>query len=638
MQPFDFTRFFGLLNDEQRRAVTCSTPYQLVVAGAGSGKTRVLTSRAAWLCAQGVAPEQVLLLTFTNKAARQMRERLCEIHPGIRGICAGTFHAVAHRLIQQAAELLGYRPGYTILGMQDALDICEAARAAVVGDDKQFPKAEWLQSVFSHALNVDCALTDFVRARFPKFASQLSVIDQVCTEYLKRKLAQNAMDYDDLLVNLRLLLEDDASFREALSARFSHVLIDEYQDTNRLQVSLLRLLHPQHLMAVGDDCQSIYAFRGADSRNFLHFNEDFPGAALFKLETCYRCSPQIVALANASISQNREQFHKVLHSELPEGPKPAVIHLKSAFEQAKFVVQKLLELQAMGLPWSEQAVLFRAHYQSLELQLELQRHGIPFEIRGGVRFFDQAHIRDVLSHLRILQNPMDRMSWLRVLRLRPGIGMRGAEAIFDALSLGGDPWGALRAAELKLKRAVRGWQQTQEFLLKIAKLEHSPSAMIEALLESGYRDYLQRSYEDAADRLDEIYQLGDFAETCTSRQQFLDELSLLEGASLAEASGEQPLCLTTVHQAKGLEWSAVFVLSVAQGQFPMYRSCAQPELLEEERRLFYVALTRAKRWLYLCAPRWGNDRGGPLAESLFLSELGSDLGRLVTFEWPDEKA
>ncbi len=635
MQPADFHQIFLNLNEEQKRAVTGTAPYQLVVAGAGSGKTRVLTARAAWLCAQGVSPDRILLLTFTNKAARQMRDRLVAMGAQTQGLWAGTFHAIAHRLIQPFASQIGYQPGFAILSAQESLEICQMAREAVVGDNPLFPKAEWLQAVFSHAQNIDCELTEFVRNRFPKFASEAERIDRVCTEYLRRKLAQNAMDYDDLLVNLRLLLEDCPQFQQAVSARFLHVLIDEYQDTNRLQVALIRQLNPKNLMAVGDDCQSIYAFRGADLRNFLQFHQDFPGAALYRLETCYRCTPQIVALANASISKNREQFHKVLHSALEDGPKPFWWHLNSVGEQARKLVQRVIALRDEGVPLSEQAILFRAHYQSMELQLELQKQGIPFEIRGGIRFFDQAHIRDLLAHFRILQTPMDRNSWLRALRLRPHVGLRTAESIFEALSVTGDPWGQVRALAT-VQKASRVWNETRGFLLKIEALKNSPMQMVQAILDSGYRDALQRSYENAAERLDEILQLAQWAENSASIQQFLDELTWLEDSTLERESGEAPLCLSTVHQAKGLEWTAVFLLSVAQGLFPLRRALSDPQQLEEERRLFYVAVTRARRWLYLCSPQWGSMREGYLDTSCFLTELGANGGSLLTSLWAED--
>ncbi len=622
-KPQGRSAFLNDLNDEQRRVVEAGGGPLLVIAGAGTGKTRALTYRTAWLMEQGTAPDRVLLLTFTNKAAREMIDRVSRLAPdAATKIWAGTFHSIANRILRQHADRLGYGTNYGILDPQEAQDLMDLTLARCVDDigKRRVPKARVLLRMLSTAVNTDRPLDKVVAADYPQFVADLPLIDTLLTAYLGHKVEMNVMDYDDLLVNWQLLLTDHPDLRDAWSSRFEHILVDEFQDTNLMQARIVDLMAGPagNLMVVGDDAQSIYAFRGARVRNILDFPDRHPGTRIVRLERNYRSTPQIVAVANQSIRHNRYQFEKTLRAEGPDGDLPAHIVLGDGDVQAAFVAQRVLELRDEGIDLGQQAVLYRAHYQALELQLELQKRGIPFVIRSGQRFFEQAHIRDLLAHLRILFNPLDRLAWTRVLKLQEGIGTGLATRIFDALAASGDPWGALQqdvpAKDLP-KRAFVGYRRARETLLSLGQpgMLGSPSAMFDYLLgDGGYGEHLARTQTNADARQEDIRQLAHYASKFDSYQQFLEELALVENIAAEDIqSGEakdERLLLSTVHQAKGLEWDAVFILSLADGQFPLRVALGSEAEEEEERRLFYVALTRARRHLYLCSPQWGSDR------------------------------
>lgn len=630
--------FLADLNDGQRRVVEAGPGPLLVIAGAGTGKTRTLVYRTAHLIDQGVDPDRILLLTFTNKAAREMIDRVTRLVPvAAERIWAGTFHHIGNRILRRHGERLGYGPNYGILNSQEARDLMTATLGEVVAGvrGRRFPKADVVLTMLSTAVNTDQPLARVVEARWPQFISHLPTLDRVLTRYLELKVEMNLMDYDDLLVNWRLLLEDHADVREAYAERFLHVLVDEYQDTNRLQAALVRLMASRHgnVMVVGDDCQSIYSFRGAEVSNILDFPTEFRGAQVHRLETNYRSTPQILAVANRSIRHNRRQFEKTLTAVRDDGERPACVALADGDQQARFVAQRVLELRDEGVELKNQVVLYRAHYQAMELQLELQRRGIPFVVRGGLRFFEQAHIRDLLAHLRVLFNPLDRLAWTRVLRLQDGIGAVHAHNIFGALAAHGDPWRALQAGVEPpglSARARRGYQSARETLLALGSpsMIGNPSAMFDLLLDRGYERHLRDTYPNGEQRVDDIRQLGHFAAQFDDYRGFLEELALVENVSAEEIQGgaepDERLLLSTVHQAKGLEWDVVFVLHLSDGRFPLGRALRSLEEEEEERRLFYVAVTRARKELYLCHTQWAldHDRRRVLQRpSRFLTEL-----------------
>jgi DNA helicase-2/ATP-dependent DNA helicase PcrA len=636
-RPTGRVGFLDDLNPEQRAVAETINGPMLVVAGAGTGKTRALTYRAAHLMRTGIAPERLMLLTFTNRAAREMLERVSRLVPDSLGrIWAGTFHAIGARLLREHADRLGYGQNFSILDTQEARDLMDLTISETVTDitQRRFPKAKVLLSMLSRATNTERRLDDVIVHDYPRFHRLIEPIDKVLTEYIAQKLGMNVMDYDDLLVNWRLLLEDHAELKAALSSRFTHLLVDEYQDTNRLQAAIVEGMSgvQRNVMVVGDDCQSIYAFRGADVSHFMGFCEQFEGARTFKLETNYRSTPQILAVANASIRHNKKQFEKTLKAVRDDGELPAYVSLRDAQQQAAFVAQRVLELRDEDVPLSQQAVLYRAHYQAMELQLELQRRGIPFSIRSGLKFFEQAHVRDVLAHLKVLFNPLDRLAWTRVLKLQEGLGNKSAAIIFHALAQRGDPWQALVDGVPipgLTRRAQPGFNRVRSLLLTLGQPQmlRDPGGMLEQVLDAFYKGHLERTQDNAEQRVEDIRQMAHFASQFADYQTFLNELALTETAVEDLVKGgesDEKLLLSTVHQAKGLEWDAVFVLHLADGQFPLGRSLASMDDLEEERRLFYVACTRPRRVLTLCHPQWvmGRERYQVMQRpSRFLSEL-----------------
>ncbi|MCX5907987.1 MAG: ATP-dependent helicase [Deltaproteobacteria bacterium] len=474
-------------------------------------------------------------------------------------------------------------------------------------------------------MNTRQALEDLVLDRYPYFYDFLSEIRRVVEEYRQRKRKLNVMDYDDLLFYWEALLREHPEIRTRYSEQFQHILVDEYQDTNRIQADIIDLLaEPQgNIMAVGDDAQSIYSFRGANFANILSFPERYPRAQTFKLEINYRSTPQILDLANESIEHNREQFPKKLKTIRPKGCRPSLVPVQDTMEQASFVAEKIEEMHGSGISLSQMVVLYRAHYHSMELQMELTRRRIPFEVRSGLRFFEQAHIKDVGAYLKIVSNPLDELAWKRVLMLYPRVGKATAEKIWRLLAGGGaDPRMAAEAPEMqkKIPSGIReSWRSFQETLARLRDpgIQSDPGTMIERVIAGGYENYLQAKYPNYESRMDDLRQLAAFAQQYSSTEEFLSELALLtsiEGEGRAEGlpGMDGTVKLSSVHQAKGLEWAVVFVIWLAEGRFPSFRSLAESggEGEEEERRLFYVAVTRARDQLFLCYPRFAPDRGG----------------------------
>jgi DNA helicase-2/ATP-dependent DNA helicase PcrA len=454
------------------------------------------------------------------------------------------------------------------------------------------------------------------------------------------------MDYDDLLLNWRRLLEERPAIGEHYTEQFKEVLVDEYQDTNKVQAEIVDLMAAKHrsVMVVGDDAQSIYSWRGADFRNIYEFPERYPDAKTFRLDVNYRSTSQILDLANDSIAHNTRQFPKALRTRRPQGTKPAVVAARDVFEQAEFVVSRALELRDEGIPLSEVAVLYRSHYHSMELQVEMVRRGIPYLVRSGVRFFEQAHIKDVIAHVRIISNPHDELAWMRALRLVSGIGPRTAARLWEEIGASTQPFEALltlQSLNLVPRRAEASWK---DFLVLIESLLHpltvrSPAAQIEAVLDSGYIEYLRANFTNADARIEDLKQLAHFAVRYESSEAFLGEVALIGTERYSMRDGlygedvlaggpeDESLVLSSIHQAKGLEWRVVFLIWAANGRFPTARSLREPEAVEEERRLFYVAATRAKDELYICYPLLGRERSRNvvLAPSPFIQEVNSQL-------------
>jgi DNA helicase II / ATP-dependent DNA helicase PcrA len=675
------------LNEQQCAAVTAPPGPALVIAGAGSGKTRTLTYRVAYLLEQGIPAERILLLTFTNKAAKEMMRRVADLlGQELASLWGGTFHAIGNRILRQHANLLGYQRDFSILDREDAKHLITTCVAESEVDVKatRFPKAEVLGDVFSLAVNTHKTIPEVLKDHYDYFEHLAPQIANIQQRYAARKRATNGMDFDDLLALWLKLMQEQQEVRELYQRRFQFILVDEYQDTNKLQSDLIDLLAARHqnVMVVGDDAQSIYAWRGANYLNILKFPERYPTAKIYKIETNYRSTPEILNVANAAIRANVDQFAKELAPARKTGPKPITVVCNDASEQAAFVAQRVLELREEGSDLNKMAVLYRSHFHALELQLELTRRNIPFSITSGIRFFEQAHIKDVTAYLKLVTNPRDELSFKRLVQLLPGIGGKGADKLWKAFETG-SPKTEIRSpkegrnpksegsiepspapadqpaitqhatrttppspapslatrlqgcAVAVPKKSAVAWAQ---FVATMAQLEDkeirdSASRMIGLVIEAGYEEYLEDSYANYRSRLEDLEQLAVFARQFPTLEDFLTQLALLTNL---EAEDEQPartdderLRLSTIHQAKGLEFDVVFVIMLCDGMFPSERSLETDEGEQEERRLMYVAITRARNELYLSYPLMRasfGDRGDMMQQpSRFLEEIPTEL-------------
>ncbi len=622
--PERLTRYRQELNEEQFRVVTAKPSAALVVAGAGTGKTRAITYRVAYLIEQGVSPQKILLATFTNRAAREMLKRV-ELLTGsqnIHKIWGGTFHRIANLILRRHAVSIGYNSNYSILDSEDARDFINVCieEAAIDTRAKRFPKPEVVQSIISYANNTDSPIEDVIVKKYPYFEMLAQQIKRVDFVYMERKKERNVMDYDDLLLNWKRLLIEKPDIANVYAEQFEHILVDEYQDTNRLQAELIDLLAVKHknVMVVGDDAQSIFAWRGAEFTNIYEFPKRYPQAEIFKLEMNYRSTPEILGLANVSIANNRRQFPKTLEAvKKSKGFLPALVPCADVEQQSAFVASRILELRDEGVSLEDIGVLYRSHYHSIELQLELTRRNIPYRVQSGVRFFEQAHIKDVISYLRIIVNPRDELAWKRLLKMIPSVGNATANKIYESLAYAENPFALIKKDDFKYQpRSKNNWRDFVELLEKITSDENrkNPAKQIELILTNGYEQYLEENYENAEARLEDLRGLAVYASRYDSTEDFLSELALLSTERFKEPSpivgedvvmgGEEDelLTLTSVHQAKGLEWKAVFLIWAAEGKFPSPRSLKEIDSEEEERRLWYVAITRAKDELYLTYP------------------------------------
>jgi len=645
--------FSSGLNAEQLAAVTCESGPALVIAGAGSGKTRTLTYRVAWLLSKGVPPPSILLLTFTNKAAREMLERVVDLVPSAsEGIWGGTFHSIGNRILRRHAEELGFQPGFSILDRDDQEQLIDAVvtRAGHREADKNFPKAGLLADLFSLSINTCQPLKTIVEQRHRYFYRIIPELENLQAAYEKRKQETNCMDFDDLLAKTLVLLETEEEICAQYQKRFRHILVDEYQDTNLLQARLVDLLAAGsgNIMVVGDDAQSIYSWRGADCANILEFPRRYPGAKVFKIETNYRSVPEVLELANAAIAGNARQFAKNLSAIRQRASSmPAVVALATNNQQAAFVAQRVLELAEEGIPFSEMAVLYRAHYHSMEVQLEFTRRGIPFQITSGLRFFEQAHIKDVASYLKLAVNPRDEIAFKRIARLLPGIGAKSAESLWQKTeqALAGERHFARLHEFSPPAKAAEGWKQLVHTLEELAPEGNpaSPADMIQSVLYAGYEDYLRSKFSNFDNRIDDLNTLSNYAKGFESTEEFLAQLALLSSVDTPDSGNrrddreQEMVSLSSIHQAKGLEWQCVFVIWLADGMFPGSRSLENSAALEEERRLFYVAVTRCKDELYLTYPEMRLNAGyGDAMQrpSRFLSELPDSVAETWEVE-PD---
>jgi len=603
--------FARALNPAQFEAVTATDGPVLVIAGAGSGKTRTLVYRVAWLLAQGVAPESILLLTFTRKAAQEMLRRAGELlGRTCSGVCGGTFHAVANTLLRRYASCVGYPSFFTIIDRGDAEGIIKLLIASLnlSGAGKRFPSKRVVLNVLSGVVNRARPLDDLLSSRYShllQFAPDIARLDEL---YQQFKRDHALMDYDDLLVNFKNLLQDHPEVRRELSHRFQYILVDEYQDTNPIQARIVALISETHgnVMAVGDDAQSIYSFRGADYKNIIDFPTFFPGTKVVTLEENYRSVQPVLTLTNEIISQARQRYTKKLFSNKEGGEIPRIVALSDEQDEACFVVEHILELQKKGMPLEQMAVLFRSGFHSFKLELALNARQIPFVKRGGLKLTESAHVKDMLSYFRVLENPSDFLSWNRILLLLEKVGPRTVQKMLDSVRSRPDSLAGL--AVFPAKAAWKeGFDALVTTLRQLQEKRPPPVDLFDRLLEY-YTPVLERIYyDDYPKRLADLEQLKNILAGYDDLKTFLDDAALdppdIDTGRTRENSGEGCLVLSTIHSAKGLEWEAVFVISLAEGRFPSTKHTDDDDEWEEERRLLYVAATRAKQHLFLTYPR-----------------------------------
>jgi len=597
------------LNPQQHAAVTAGDGPALVIAGAGSGKTRTLVYRVAYLIDSGVDPASILLLTFTRKSAQEMLDRAGALIGGrSERVCGGTFHSVANMLLRRFGRQIGLEPGFTILDRSDAEDLVALVRSqlGLNEKDKRFPRKGTIAEIFSKAENTLRPIGEILLEEFSHFADHLDDLERLQKGYQAAKRQKQLVDYDDLLVLLRQLLMLDDTARQSIASMYRYILVDEYQDTNRLQGDLIRLLAATHqnVMVVGDDSQSIYAFRGATFRNIMEFPSIFPGAAIYKLEENYRSTQPILNLANTIIEAAPEKYTKHLFTRKLDGPLPALVEATGEHTQSRFIAQRILELREEGVPLDEIAVLFRSSFHSFDLEIELSRKGLPFVKRGGVKFIETAHVKDLLAHMRVVANPLDVLSWHRVLMLIEGVGPKKAQDLLAAIVKSGEPYQVLREVGGRSGAGLKSLSLTLEGLAKAQNV--GPAEQVSQIYEY-YFPILKEQYDDYPKRTRDLDHLQTIAAGYAGVDEFLSDLALEppDGSAtdiVHSDRDDEQLVLSTIHSAKGLEWQCVFVIWVVDGKFPSLYSFVTDEELEEERRLFYVAVTRAKRYLYLTYP------------------------------------
>ncbi|MBN1628055.1 MAG: UvrD-helicase domain-containing protein [Deltaproteobacteria bacterium] len=622
------------LNPSQLEAVTSLNGPLLVIAGAGSGKTRTLVYRVARLIDNGMAPEGILLLTFTRKAAGEMLERAEQLTDDrCRHVSGGTFHSLAHQVLRNKAGLMGFERTFTILDRQDMEEIVQSIVQDADIEKKaiRFPKRATLATILSKAVNLEKPVEYLMREEFSQFLEYIKEITGIASLYREYKRKNQLMDYDDLLISFRQLLSENEDVRIELGERYRYIMVDEYQDTNGIQADIVRWLSSSHgnIMVVGDDSQSIYSFRGASYRNMFDFPRIFPGTKIIKLEQNYRSTQPILALTNAIMDQAVERYTKCLFTTRQGGQKPQIVDVKTDPEQALFISGRVMEFLKHGLSLKDMAVLFRAAHHSFELEMELSRQGIPFVKYGGFKFMESAHIKDVLGHLRVIVNRNDTLSWGRVLRLIQKIGPRKSQAIMDWMR-----------KEQRMPWQIHEWPgagKSDEALSALSGLmkglsreDITPREAVE-LVNAYYDPILKENFDNFPKRQKDLEQIASMAGRYKKLRSFLDDLVLEPPTSNAEIgmeTGDDCLTLSTVHSSKGLEWSVVFIIWVMEGSFPSAKSYASQADLEEERRLLYVAATRAKDRLIICYPGQEELPVWQLAETGYRNGLSSFIRAL----------
>jgi DNA helicase-2/ATP-dependent DNA helicase PcrA len=598
------------LNEAQYEAATAVEGPLLIIAGAGTGKTRTLVYRVAHLIDQGIDPRSILLLTFTRRAAEEMIRRASLLIDGrCNQVAGGTFHSFANLVLRVYGRHIALAPSFTIMDRTDSEDVIQTIRSdmGLNTKEKRFPRKQTVAEIFSMTHNKQTTLNDLLELEYPHLVDVNHELAELQRRYVDFKQTKSLVDYDDLLTKLRDLLADHKEVRERLSDTYRFIMVDEYQDTNHLQSQIVRLLAATHdnVAVVGDDAQSIYSFRGANFRNIMDFPSHFPGARIIKLEENYRSTQPILNVTNEIIQRAKEGYEKRLFTRKSVGVRPKLVQAGSEQMQSQFVCQKVLELREEGVPLWDMAVLFRSSFHSFDLEIELARHNIPFVKRGGFQFMETSHVKDLLAHLRVLANPQDAVSWNRVLLLLEGVGPGASQKIIKWLLEGSHPVERLRSYSAKGKVA-HGLRTLAQVLEEAAQAE-LPSEQAQYLLQY-YVPILKQNYpDDHPKRLRDMEHFQGMTERYRSLERLLSDMALEPpndsiGGVLAVDPDEGPLVLSTIHSAKGLEFHSVFIIWALEGRFPSFYNTNSAEELEEERRLLYVAATRAKQNLFISYP------------------------------------
>lgn len=626
------------LNEEQYPVVMNGDGPCLVLAGAGSGKTRTITFRVAYLLEKGIPPENILLLTFTNKAAKEMADRVSKLTGQTpKGLWSGTFHHIGYRLLQTHAKLLGFESHITIIDSEDSRNLMTQVMKSEGIDmkSKKYPPVNAIADIYSYARNAMISVEEAIDIKRPSAFGVATEIANVTRVYEARKRESGFADFDDLLCLWLKLLEEHPAVLAQLSGQFHYVLVDEYQDTNRVQAKIIQKMSVVHgnVLAVGDDAQSIYSFRAADIANILDFDKHYPGAKIYHLLNNYRSSPEILAVANHVIKQNEHQYKKELLSILAAHEKPHLIKADTAELEAEKIADSIASLKRSGHKFSEIAILFRSTFHSQPLEVELTRRGIPFDYRGGQRFFERAHVKDILAYLRAFMAPKDSIAWHRLLMQQEGIGPESARKLYDQIKQFGSTQEILHGeVQLEIeKRWAGGWSVVKKTMWELSLKHGTVGEMVRVINDCAYRQYLKSEFQNADERLKDVEQLASFTDRITDLKAFLAETALQEQHRAKTANVDDRLVMSTIHQSKGLEWDTVFLINLISGAFPNERASLEEGGIEEERRLFYVALTRARKNLYLSYTLLGGKQNDfVVSPSPFIEEIDQallDVGR-----------
>jgi DNA helicase-2/ATP-dependent DNA helicase PcrA len=628
-------RYETALNASQLEAVTQTTGPLLVIAGAGSGKTRALTYRAAYLVEKGVSPAAILLLTFTRKASQEMLRRATQLlDERCEKISGGTFHSFANATLRKYASHIGLDPAFGILDRIDSENLIGILRKEMQPETKHrsFPRKKTLADIFSRAVNKGLAIEEIIDIDYPHFAAYLKVINQLHHNFEARKREHHFLDYDDLLVFLHRLLSAHPEIRDRISSSYQYIMVDEYQDTNKIQAEILYLLTNvnKNIMVVGDDAQSIYAFRGANFRNIIDFPKMFPGTRIVALEENYRSIQPILTLTNVIISRAKEKYTKNLFTRKSGGTTPVMVNAEDEYSQSRFVIDQIKNLQRKGVALNEIAVLFRASFHSFDLEIELSREGIAFLKMGGFKFVESAHIKDVLAHMRVIANVYDRISWYRILLLIEKIGPKSAQKIYEAIIQEKSGYTGLLSAKTEL---IKGLDRLMKLISTLDTHPMSIAEMGKTIIDY-YLPILKESYDDHPRRARDLEHLTEIMDRYKSLGQFLTDMALeppnisFENSLYDGTSAPDRLILSTIHSAKGLEWHTVFVIWALDGRFPSVHTLHKEEELEEELRLMYVAATRAQEKLFFTYPGDVYDRSTGLIlnrPSRYLDGIADDI-------------